>query len=164
MTKDRQIRCFDYVNYGYAQVRDALRADTLGVLSRATKSAAARAEAVAVQLHVNVAGIEVGKDIDLSVGKITEESSDRVRSTPVTRLPLEWKAKESAQMFPMMHAELSIYPLTATETQLDLSGHYDPPLGLLGGAVDSVLGHRIAEASLHRFVSDVAQYLRETLA
>jgi hypothetical protein len=163
MTKDRHIRVFDYVNFGYAQVRDALRADTLGVLSRATKSAAARAEAVAVQLHVNVAGIEVGKDIDLSVGKITEDSSHRAHTT-VTRLPLEWKARESAQLFPMMHAELSIYPLTATETQLDLSGHYEPPLGVLGGAMDAVVGHRIAEASLHRFVNDVAQYLRETLA
>jgi hypothetical protein len=29
-----------------------------------------------------------------------------------------------------MKAELSIYPLTSTETQLDLGGLYEPPLGL----------------------------------
>jgi hypothetical protein len=62
-----------------------------------------------------------------------------------------------------MKADLSIYPLTATETQLDFKGLYEPPLGLLGKAVNAMVGHRIAEVSVHRFVSDVAQYLRETL-
>lgn len=63
-----------------------------------------------------------------------------------------------------MRAELSIYPLTATETQLDLSGLYEPPLGILGSAIDAMVGDRIAEASVHHFVSDVAAYLRATLA
>jgi hypothetical protein len=62
-----------------------------------------------------------------------------------------------------MSAELSIYPLTATETQLDFLGRYEPPLGAVGGAVDAVVGHRIAEASVHRFLSDVAAYLRRSL-
>jgi len=164
MNKQRQIRCFDYVNHGYVQVRDALQADALGALSRATQTAAARAEAVAVQLHLHVAGMDVGKQVDLAIGKISEDAAGAGRSSPVTRMPLEWKARESTRLFPLMHAELSIYPLTATETQLDLSGHYDPPLGLFGGAVDAVVGHRIAEATLHRFMSDVAEYLKRTLA
>jgi hypothetical protein len=63
-----------------------------------------------------------------------------------------------------MKAELSVYPLTATETQLDFSGLYEPPLGVLGKAVNAVVGHRIAEVSVHRFVSEVAEYLRQALA
>lgn len=62
-----------------------------------------------------------------------------------------------------MKAELSIYALTATETQLDSSGLYEPPLGALGKAANAVVGHRIAEVSVHRFVSDVAEYLRHAL-
>jgi hypothetical protein len=62
-----------------------------------------------------------------------------------------------------MHAELSVYPLTATETQLDFSGDYEPPFGILGNAVNAIVGHRIAEASVHRFVTEVAEYLRSTL-
>ena len=50
------------------------------------------------------------------------------------------------------------------ETQLDFSGQYEPPLGAVGDAVDALVGHRIAEASVHRFVTDVARYLREHLA
>jgi len=30
-----------------------------------------------------------------------------------------------------------------------------------GGAADALVGHRIAEASVHRLVADVANYLRE---
>jgi hypothetical protein len=62
-----------------------------------------------------------------------------------------------------MHAELAVYPLTSTETQLEFSGDYEPPLGLLGGAVDAVAGHRIADASIHRFVTELAESLRSTV-
>jgi hypothetical protein len=81
----------------------------------------------------------------------------------VTRVHFEWKAKQSPHLFPLMHAELSVYPLTGSETQLDFSGHYDPPLGLLGRGVDAVVGNRIADASIHRFVNEVAEYLRTTV-
>ena len=84
-------------------------------------------------------------------------------SRPATRLQLEWRAARTPRLFPLMKADLSIYPLTATETQLDFKGVYEPPLGLFGKAVNAVVGYRIAEVSVHRFVSDVAQYLRETL-
>ena len=43
------------------------------------------------------------------------------------RLVLEWEAATMPRLFPLMKAELSIYPLTATETQMDFSGLYEPP-------------------------------------
>ena len=68
------------------------------------------------------------------------------------------------RLFPLMKAELFIYPLNATETQLDFVGLYEPPLGALGKAVNAIVGHRIAEVSVHRFVNDVAGYLRQALS
>jgi hypothetical protein len=85
-------------------------------------------------------------------------------SPAVTCVQLEWEAATMPGLFPLMKAELAIYPLTATETQLDFSGFYEPPLGALGKAVDAIAGYRIAEVSVHRFVSDVAEYLRKALA
>ena len=38
------------------------------------------------------------------------------------------------------------------------------PLGAVGGALDSLIGHRVADASVHRFVTDVAGLLRGELA
>ena len=162
MSKGREIRCYDYVNHPYAQVRDALSEDALAVFQSATKAAASRARSIASELRVDIGGIGVEADIRISVKNIEEKVSEAM-SAPVTRLQLEWEAATMPRLFPLMKAELSIYPLTATETQLDFSGLYEPPLGALGKAVNAIIGHRIAEVSVHRFVSDVAGYLRQAL-
>ena len=159
MSKGRELRCYDYVNHPYDTVRDALREDALTVFQAATRGATTRAESIASELHVNIAGLKIAKEIAIKVNKIEEDAS-----APKTILQIEWEAAESPGLFPLMHAELSIYPLTRTETQLDFAGLYEPPAGALGGAIDSVVGHRIAEVSVHRFVADIATYLRSNLA
>jgi hypothetical protein len=45
---------------------------------------------------------------------------------------LEWETATMPSLFPLMKGELSIYPLTATETQLDFLGFYEPPFGAVG--------------------------------
>jgi len=163
MSKGRKIRCYDYVNHPYERVRDALRQDALVVFQAATKAAASRAQSIAAELHVDVAGIGVKTDIRISLKEVEEKILDAM-STPATRLLLEWEATTLPRLFPLMEAELFIYPLTATETQLDFSGHYEPPFGAVGKAINAIVGHRIAEVSVHRFVTDVAGYLRQALS
>jgi hypothetical protein len=160
--KGREIRCYDYVNHSYARVRDALQHNALIVFQSATKTAASRAQTVAAELRVDFGGIGVKTDIKIAVQSIEDSVADSV-STPSTKLLLEWEAATMPRLFPLMSGELSVYPLTSTETQLDFSGIYEPPFGTLGKTMNAIVGHRIAEASVHRFVSDVAGYLRLTL-
>jgi hypothetical protein len=162
MSQGREIRCYDYVNHPYKRVRDALSQDTARVFQSATRAAASRARSIASELRVDIGGIGVEADIHISVKNI-EEKASATTSSPVTRLQLEWEAATLPALFPLMKAELAIYPLTATETQLDFLGNYEPPLGALGKAVNAIVGHRIAEVCVHRFVNDVAEYLRRTL-
>ena len=162
MSRGREIRCYDYVNHPYEQVRDALSRDALTVFQSATRAAASRAQSVAAELRVDLGGIAVEAEIRIAVKKVEEKERDAM-SDPVTRLQLEWEAARMPRLFPFMKADLNIYPLTSTETQLDFSGEYEPPLGPLGKAMNAVAGHRIAEVSVHRFVNDVAGYLRDTL-
>jgi len=162
MSKGRDLRCFDYVNHPYARVRDALVANAIAVFRSATNAAASRAHSVASQLRIEVGGIEVGTDVEIAVREIEERTGD-MSSSPRTCLQLEWEAAKRPYLFPFMRAELAIYPLTANETQLDFSGRYEPPLGALGKAMDSIVGHRVAEVSVHRFVTDVASYLRTAI-
>jgi hypothetical protein len=163
MGKGREIRCYDYVNHPYERVRDALRQDALTVFQSATKAAASRAQAIAAELHIDIGGIGIKTDIRISVKNVDETVLDAV-STPATRLLLEWEAATMPRLFPLMKAELSIYPLTPTETQLDFSGLYEPPFGAVGKALNAIVGHRIAEVSVHRFINEVAGYLRQALA
>jgi len=161
VAKGREIRCYDYVNHPYGRVRDALSGDAGQLFAAATRAASSRAESVAAQLRVNVAGLEVAKDIAITVRD--PEEARGADGAPVTKLALEWEAADSPRLFPFMRADLSIYPLTATETQLDFAGRYEPPLGPLGTAMNAMVGHRIAEASVHRFLQDVARHLRDEL-
>jgi hypothetical protein len=163
MGKGREICCYDYVNHAYEQVRNALSRDAPAVFQAATKSAASRAQSIASELRVDVGGVGLEADIIIVVTKIEEKASEAL-GAPVTHLHLEWEAARMPSLFPLMKAELSIYPLTRTETQLDFAGLYEPPLGAVGNAVNAIAGHRIAEVSVHRFVSDVAEHLRRTLA
>jgi hypothetical protein len=161
MSNGRLIHCYDYVNRPYPEVRDALSQDALWVFQSATKAAASRAQSIASELRVDFGAIGIEADIHISVNNIEEKDREGI-SDPVTRLQLEWEAATMPRLFPLMKAELSIYPLTATETQLDFKGFYEPPFGALGKAANAIVGHRIAEASVERFVTDVAQYLRKT--
>src|SRR5260221_14302498 len=161
MSQGRRIRSYDYVNHAYAQVRDALKADPTAVFQSATKAAASRARSLASELRIDVGGLKVSADIAIVVKEIVETPGTGV-SGPSTVIQLEWEAVSLPHLFPFMKAELALYPLTATETQLDFSGAYRPPLGVLGSAMNAMVGHRIAEGSVHRFVTDVAQYLRTT--
>ena len=159
----KTIRVYDYVNHPYDKVRAAIDSDANEVFRNATKVAALRAKSVASELHVNIAGIEVGADIEITVKSI-EETQTTVTAPETTRIELEWEAAKMPRLFPFMKAELAIYPLTSTETQLDLRGNYEPPLGIVGSVIDAAVGNRIAEASVHQFISDVAAYLRNELS
>jgi len=163
MSKGPEICCYDYVNHPYEQVRDALKRDALNVFQAATKAAASRAQAVAAELHVDIGAVGVTAEIRISVNNVEEKAAEPM-SGPATRLLLEWEAASKPQLFPVMKAELSVYPLTATETQLDFFGIYEPPFGGVGRAMNALVGHRVAEASVHRFINQVAEYLRQELA
>lgn len=162
MSKGREIRFFDYVNRPYERVKNVLENDASEVFRIATHAAQSRAGSVAAALRVQLAGIEIGTDVSIHVGDI-EEMAAEAGSPASTRIQIEWEATKAARLFPLMKAELAVYPLTPSETQLDLQGKYEPPLGALGQAMDAAIGHRIAEASVHQFVRDVGRYLREAL-
>lgn len=163
MTKEHRLRCYDYVNQPDAKVRAALRSDAAGIFARATTSATERERAIGVQLHVRVGPLDVATDVRIEVGAPEEKMSSPV-GYPMTIFPLSWSAVKTPSLFPRMRGTLSVYPLSSTETQLEFEGVYDPPLGLLGDAIDAMAGHRIAEASVLQFLRDIAALLRTELA
>lgn len=154
---DRTLDCYDYVNQPYPRVRDLVLANPHHVFQHATAAAAAHAAA----LHVRVGGIDIGKDVAIEV---TGVEDDPAYDRPATKVLLEWQATSNPRMFPSMKATLLIFALSATETQLELRGVYEPPMGKLGDLLDAAAGHRLAQASVARFIQEVAGWLREELA
>jgi hypothetical protein len=73
-----------------------------------------------------------------------------------TLLPLSWKATGPERLFPSLDADLEIAALGRSRTQLSVSARYRP-LGLVGKALDRVLLHRVAEATIKDFLDRVGE-------
>jgi hypothetical protein len=74
-----------------------------------------------------------------------------------TLLPLSWKASGPERLFPSLEADLEIATLGRSRTQLSISARYRPPLGFVGKALDRVLLHRVAEATIKDFLDRVGE-------
>ena len=162
MSEPRSLRCYQYINRPYEQVRDVLRARPLEILARASKSASARTKELVANLSVSFGLVDVGVDVRTHLHGIREDEAVAGLS-PVTRLDIGWEALDSPMAFPVMRAQLSIWPLTSTETQLEIEGEYRPPLGVVGKAIDAAIGNRIAEASVHRLLDDAVEQLKREI-
>jgi hypothetical protein len=162
MSQSRTLRCYEYVNRPYEAVRGLLRRSPLEFLGRATTSAAARSNDLAGRLKIELGGIELGVEVTIHVRSVQEDEGVAGMS-PVTRVAIGWQASHAPSLFPLLSGQLSAWPLTSSETQIELEGQYTPPLGALGVAVDAAVGHRIAEASVRRFVEDLVEHIRAAL-
>lgn len=160
MSEPRALRCYEYVNRPYEGVRELIHRDPLKLLQRATTSAAARARSLVANLRVQVVGIEIGVDVRVLVRRTRDEERGP-GSVPLTRVELTWEATRLPALFPSMLAEVSAQPLSATETQLEVAGSYWPPLGSIGNAIDATVGHRVAEAAVHRLLVNLAEQIRD---
>jgi len=163
MTTARRLRSYDYVNQPVAPVLAALTRAGTSIFARATNGAAEREQALAVQLRVKLGMLDLATDVNVALGAV-EGPTASASGYEVTAFPLSWQSAARPSLFPHMQAKLLVYALSSSETQLELEGSYDPPLGLLGDAIDAVVGHRIAEACVLHFLQDVAAQLRAELA
>jgi len=162
MSEPTKLRCYAYLDRPYERVRELLRRQPLDLLQRATHSASARANSLAASLKVAVAGVEIGVVARTYLHRVKEDEAI-AGLPPVTCLEFGWEASRTPAFFPAMRAELSVWPLTSTETQLEITGEYRPPLGVVGDALDAALGHRVAEAVVHRFLEDIVEEIRHEL-
>ena len=149
-----ELHCYDYVNQPFEIVRRSVLLDPKALFGHATSTRAGK-------LHVKLGGLDLGAEIEVEVNGVIESREPFER--PRTTITLTWRGKRAPAWFPVMAAELAIFPLSPTETQLALSGTYQPPLGLVGDAIDAVAMKKIAQESVDTFVREIASYLRRTL-
>jgi hypothetical protein len=163
MEDRKRVHYYGYVGYPYNQVRALLQRAPLDLLQRATTSAAARAGSIAASLRVGVGGVEVAVDVRVHIRRIRDDESI-AGLPPSLSVDIAWEASHGAPIFPLMEAQLSAWQVSAEETQLDIEGYYRPPFGPIGSALDRAVGHRIAQAAVHRFFEDTLEEIRRELS
>jgi hypothetical protein len=94
----------------------------------------------------------LSKAVSVQAGKVRDRGEGFV-------MPLRWSATGPTELFPVMVADLEIAPLGAHESQLRLSGSYDPPLGSIGRQLDRLLLHQLAEATVRALLGQLVSAL-----
>ena len=155
MTRDLHAYAYVDVPFDLASRLFAENADA--VLKHATDDVAEEAGKLSRTLKVNVGGFDVAKDVEVLIGDF--EPAQLTRSS----VPIEWHAENGRLLFPTLKARLDIVAISLDPplTQIELTGTYDPPGGAIGAGADRLLLHRLAEATVYRFVHDIAMELRD---
>jgi hypothetical protein len=157
MSNRRTLRARAIVNHAYPRVRDVFVANPHYVFRHATAATAIGT----AELHARVGGFDIGAEVTIRVASISHDDRD---DFPVTTLALEWEAAHHPRLFPTMVAELRLFPFSTTETELELEGSYDVPMGKIGEAIDVAIAHVFAARAIARLLQDVSGWLREELA
>ncbi len=160
---EHELRCCQSVLRPYASVKDVLVNDPGSLFHDATRAAVTHAHDLVTTLKATFAGHEVDRDVTIDVTSV--DLSGRPPSAqllPAVALSFAWHATSARSLFPSMRAELTVYPLSPEDTQLDLHGWYTPPGGAFGDVADALAGHRIAEATVQRFLDDIVERLAPT--
>jgi len=72
-------------------------------------------------------------------------------------LAIRWEATgPGVALFPILDADIRLAPAGEHVTVLTVAGAYRPPLGALGEALDRVILHRVAAATIRGFTARVA--------
>ncbi len=72
-------------------------------------------------------------------------------------LAIRWEATgPGGGLFPILDADIRLAPAGEQATVLTVAGAYRPPLGALGEALDRVILHRVATATIRGFTAQVA--------
>jgi hypothetical protein len=145
---------FTYIDAPAGVVRACLLDDSHTWMDALATQAAAEGDKVRLRLGPRGAHSPVGKLIEVEVGQAVARDA-------ATLIPLTWRATGAAALFPVFSGDIEVAAIGGSETQLSIWGHYDPPLGVLGEALDRFGLHRMAEASVRAFLLELALAVEE---
>jgi hypothetical protein len=111
------------------------------------------------KLEVEMAGLHLVKEVVFRVSDYVDVPG-RLR---MGRLQMSWEPVDHSDLYPVVTADLEIEPIDEDRTMVSLLASYDPPLGRIGAIVDRVAMHRIAQAALGRFFSELLNDVRESV-
>jgi hypothetical protein len=135
-----------------AQVRHRLLVAVSGLLQQVAEAAYDEGEELLSRVGPFGPVPGLSKAVKVHGGKVRDRGDGFV-------IPLRWSATGPTELFPVMEADLEIAPLGTHESQIRLSGSYDPPLGSVGRGLDRLLLHQLAEATVRAFLSQLVAAL-----
>jgi hypothetical protein len=142
------VRYYIELSLPVVKVEQALVGSPAGWLSAVAGEAHARGDGLLGDVGVGPLGARLRRQVRIQLG-------EPVRFPSMTSLPLTWEPVGLEGVLPRLDANLELGSLGGDRTQLAISARYRPPLGVVGRAMDRVLLHRVAEATVKDFLDRV---------
>ena len=137
-----------------AEVEQALVGSPAEWLSAVAGEAQRRGDGLLGEVGVGPLGVRLRRQVRIRLG-------EPVRFPSMISLPLTWEPMGLEGVLPRLDANLELGSLGEDRTQLAISARYRPPLGAVGQAVDRVLLHRVAEATVKDFLDRLGQAITD---
>ncbi|HZA82453.1 MAG TPA: hypothetical protein VFC13_13440 [Actinomycetes bacterium] len=148
------IRYYIELSLPVTQVEQVFVGSPAGWLSAMAGEAQRRGDGLLGEVGVGPLGARLRRQVRIRLG-------EPVHFPSMTSLPLTWEPVGLEGMLPRLDANLELGSLGEDRTQLAISARYRPPLGAVGRAVDRVLLHRVAEATVKDFLDRVGQAIKD---
>jgi hypothetical protein len=102
-------------------------------------------------------------EADVALGRLARYARMKVDDAQVesdeVAVPIGWHSLENEALFPTFEGRLRLYRVPEGTSRLELAGHYVPPGGVLGRAVDAAAMRAVAQATVEDFVERIAGVL-----
>ena len=109
-------------------------------------------------LRVGPMGVDAGISKLIQVHTLTPIHTDLT-----TMVSMRWEATGvTGGLFPVLDADLILVRAGRNQARLRLMGSYRPPLGRAGAVLDRVILYRLATATVHAFLQELAIAIADT--
>ncbi|MBU1227825.1 MAG: hypothetical protein KJ698_11535 [Actinobacteria bacterium] len=133
----RDIQFARTIETPYERVRDRLRDEAAALFGGAGPP-------LRTTLAARLRGTEISRDVTVEIIGYDEPHAEAVGA----HLMFSADAALHGELFPHLEARIDAIPVADERTSLALIATYKPPLGVIGGAVDTLGLHHLAEHSL----------------
>lgn len=141
-------------NVGFETAADLLAIDAVVVLRLATDAAVAETNDIVLNLVSKWAWFDVHEPVRADVGELS-------RTRYEVLVLLSWVADRRRRLLPAVTGHLSVTAISSRHTEVGFVGDYSPPTGLLPSVDERVLGRRVVDAAIGRFLDKVVAHLEQ---
>lgn len=148
------IEDFIDIDEGFSAVGRRLAADPSAWMARCADQAEEAGVDVVLRIGPSGALAPARRRVRVRVGQSRSRGDGMV-------IPIEWETIRLRGLFPRLEGDLELAPLGEGRCRLTLSGHYSPPLGVVGAVIDRGVLHKVAESTARSFLTELRGVLEQ---
>lgn len=126
-------------------------------LGRAARGAGEALSGLRVKVGPQGWPLLLAKTVEITTGPVRQHDDAML-------VAFSWRASGPGSLFPALDADIEVSPIGPGRSEVALRGRYEPPGGAPGKVADRLVMHRLADATIRAFLSQLALQLERANA